>query len=573
MLTQNIFATSIERILRGENLHDFGEWFAKESAAYSPDLPEFKEPGTWRRSALLTARAIWAQVPVPSNGWRARGLPEIGRNDACYCGSGHKYKQCCEPNARNFHLPQEIDMRWITLCELEGEQLIQCVRAMPADMLGEAGLSWNLQGRPEQTVAAMEELFSGAHKLNDRHETALDALLSAYLDMGLESKRLALAQRLVSHPAKELASCAALRWVGMLSDSGQTAQAWAVFQQAKQRNPRYVPWLYSEMTLLISEGRQDEARQRAPLLAAQARKIGIPELADAILAMGERGLAGLNDIRDPQADDDNAFDPDDADIERDIAAFKAWVALIPEQLDMQAASAMYETIVLDDFDSPIAKALPRAIELRKSKALANLDKRWHRQFAVEKPETTNLYGDPVDCFDQEAQVLAFLTKNPQAWFSWDIVDDLLLCAADLRDDASPPELKSAILKLSQWAVQLLRASTEGHAAQLPWAIMNNRPALRCLAQAIQTAADRHDNAVCEQWLSWGLQLNPNDNHGWRELLVERYMHTGRFDEALEVLLRYPSDFPPALHQRSLCYFVQGQPEQAEAILRTASMKF
>ncbi|MBA2542600.1 MAG: SEC-C domain-containing protein, partial [Deltaproteobacteria bacterium] len=27
-----------------------------------------------------------------------RGSPKVGRNDPCSCGSGLKFKKCCEPN-------------------------------------------------------------------------------------------------------------------------------------------------------------------------------------------------------------------------------------------------------------------------------------------------------------------------------------------------------------------------------------------------------------------------------------------------------------------------------------------
>ena len=69
------------RLLRGDSLQDFGDWFA--SAAAAPGGP-VDDP----RAARAMARALWGAVPLPSNHWRARGLPKIERNDPCHCGSG-----------------------------------------------------------------------------------------------------------------------------------------------------------------------------------------------------------------------------------------------------------------------------------------------------------------------------------------------------------------------------------------------------------------------------------------------------------------------------------------------------
>ncbi|QTF91328.1 SEC-C metal-binding domain-containing protein, partial [Halomonas sp. BM-2019] len=43
------------------------------------------------------ARTLWNAAPLPSRGFRPAPLPEPKRNDPCPCGSGKKFKRCCQP--------------------------------------------------------------------------------------------------------------------------------------------------------------------------------------------------------------------------------------------------------------------------------------------------------------------------------------------------------------------------------------------------------------------------------------------------------------------------------------------
>ena len=39
---------------------------------------------------------VWKQTPHPAHRYAAAALPVPERNAACHCGSGRKYKQCCQ---------------------------------------------------------------------------------------------------------------------------------------------------------------------------------------------------------------------------------------------------------------------------------------------------------------------------------------------------------------------------------------------------------------------------------------------------------------------------------------------
>lgn len=81
------------------------------------------------------------------------------------------------------------------------------------------------------------------------------------------------------------------RRVGMLADRGEYAQAWTLFHEAQRLSPDDAQLLQLEMLTLLSEGRDQEARARAPMLAAQARKLGYSDLAQVLVDLGQHGLA------------------------------------------------------------------------------------------------------------------------------------------------------------------------------------------------------------------------------------------------------------------------------------------
>jgi len=44
----------------------------------------------------VMARGLYGITPLPRHGYLRQRLPQPGRNEPCSCGSGRKYKHCCE---------------------------------------------------------------------------------------------------------------------------------------------------------------------------------------------------------------------------------------------------------------------------------------------------------------------------------------------------------------------------------------------------------------------------------------------------------------------------------------------
>ena len=568
------FDQAVERLLHGASLPEFCTWMAQqpnERAAPGADAAE----QDWRRRAQLTmARWLWSHVPVPSNRWRPRPLPAPERNAPCHCGSGRKYKHCCQEFAHAVPPVDENAMLSVALSHTDPALLEpESLRSLPAEALGNAAFGWNERGEAARTVALLEPLFTHQlERLSARHELALDALMDALLRLHQDQRRMALAQHVSASGVLALATTARARLVTMLCDNGDYPGAWALLQTARRHAPQDPQLWPLEMTVLLSQGRHDEARLRGPLLAAQARKAGLPDLAQALMGLATEGLRSVH--------------APEHDVLDELPGATAWLAIaraVPTgatPADWQAHYAVDEMAVGAKPDRvtgkrPLATTTAPVRELRPRKAMATLERRWHRQCPVSKPDLTLLWSEGADALLQGPgnPALDFLRQHPEAWFSFDILDDLLLASSALRDHGLPDELLAASQRVLDHALAGLRALLGTGPCELPWLVMPNRPALRLLAQAIELAGDRHDDRARETLAAWGLALNPHDNHGWRQLLVPLWLEQSRFDEALALLERYQGDLPPSEHLRALTLFALGRQPEAETVLRAAHAQY
>ena len=558
----NFLEEAITRLLHGEALEPFCQWFSHEAITQtSPDEPLPAEAiDEHLRYQKGRARELWQSLPVPSNRWRPRPLPRMERNSPCHCGSGRKYKQCCAQFG-DLSIPAKKEGLYVlALSRAEPDMLLPGkLREIPPLALGMAADGWNHAGRHVHTAAVLEPLFEQLDGLDQRHELAFDVLVDALQSLGLHNRRVTLCDRVAMSRNKDLATAARCRKVSILSDQGENDAAWALLEEARRLNPTNPQLWHLELTLLHSQGRFDEARLRAPVLAATARKAGLRDVADMLLELGERGFdmafgADEDDVDDD--DDDDVYDIDEAQ----------WTALCeqaPGSVDAAACSALYrvERIGAQDGEPPTLSITP-------TRKLADLQQRWSRRFAATKPMLTSPVGDASALLGGLSEAAQFLKDHPGAWLGIDVLDDLLLAATELCDDPEvPASVVRATRRLADHAVAVLRAVVGPEPARLEWADANSRPALRVLAQAIHNALIPPDMPRVEELASWSLELNPDDNHGWRVLVAVQMLNRGDYAKAMTLLDRYPHDMPPMACARVLCLFALGQVDAAEAALR------
>jgi tetratricopeptide (TPR) repeat protein len=556
-----LFQEALLRLLNDEMLAPFCDWFSagmlaalQAERAFAPS--ELDEA---RRYQQHMARQLWGHVPVPSNRWRARGLPKVERNGPCHCGSGRKYKQCCSAFEHE-PLPMPVDALMVMALGVAGPEMLtpEKLRQIPAQALGEAAMNWNEEGLAGKTRGVLGPVFENSKALDERHEMALDALVDAMQSLGQDRLRHQLLEQMSHHTNKALATAARCRLVSVLADQGEDEKAWKLFHETSRFNPNDPQLWPLELTLLLSQGRREEALLRVPLLMARARQAGLDDLADALARVAKGGMEAAYAARGSAASLDDPVG-------------QAWLDLASATPDAPDTEALLTLYKVDRFEPEEKGKSVVVAAFKPAKKLADLNLRWRRRFMVGKPEMTSLHADVETLLGSLPEALTFLGMNPAAWLSAEVLDDLLLAAMELCEEDAPSDVVAAARRVADHALAVMQALAGG--AQLHWIDPNTRPLLRCLAVAVELARMTRDTVRAMDLLRMGLALNPNDNHGWRAQLAPLLIEDRQYPAALALFAQYPDDMPPSEHLHALALFGSDKKDEAEAMLREAHKDF
>ena len=215
-----------------------------------------------RGLASVLGRQIWNATPLPSNDWRPRPIPAPGRNDPCPCTSGKKFKQCC---AKLAEVPSiETDEIWgVVIGELTPDELDRLVAAkrIPLGCMGTAAQAMLDDHRPDDAVRLLAPMF--APPLDRLDIRLLDALSDAYQMQGDDDARIAMLESLHSTAPRIFRAEAAQRLASIYADLGDRERSWECFRSAVRIDPDSPGPAVLEVTMLVSEGRNDEAKDRA----------------------------------------------------------------------------------------------------------------------------------------------------------------------------------------------------------------------------------------------------------------------------------------------------------------------
>ena len=106
--------------------------------------------------AIVLGRQLWNAIPLPGNDFRPRPLAEPGRNEACFCGSGRKFKQCC---ARLPRMPgPDLQELWpIVLQHLGPDDRARAIarKRIPVDALAVLAIEHSEAGSPRKGVKSL----------------------------------------------------------------------------------------------------------------------------------------------------------------------------------------------------------------------------------------------------------------------------------------------------------------------------------------------------------------------------------------------------------------------------------
>jgi tetratricopeptide (TPR) repeat protein len=231
-----------------------------------------------RRLGLALARSVWQASPNPATRFACPRLPSPQRNEPCYCGSGVKFKHCCEPLSRNVPLKDANLLgevlrllprtKWKTLPDSQ----------VDIDRVAHFARELQAQGDNTSALALLEPWFMRDDAFIARRELLFDLLTNVYFDLGKPRKKTQLLERAVRHGDRTLKSAALQRLASIASDRGDFTKAWALFGEAEQIDPETVSLSHLQVMLLLSQGREVEAKVAARRWIAKLGRRNDPDL-------------------------------------------------------------------------------------------------------------------------------------------------------------------------------------------------------------------------------------------------------------------------------------------------------
>ena len=531
-----------------------------------------------RRLAALLAQAIWNTMPRPDLGFSTQPLAEPEPGDPCRCGSGAAYRDCCKPAGEVPELPPEV--LWDPLLEqLTEVQLQHAVHsgAVPQPLLAKVADRWLALERPGRAVALLEPLFAGnLADLDEPFEPALDVLCDAYDALDHWKKKQAFLLRVTEEASATLKSAAWQRLSVMFIDEGDFDFATEAFTQAQRHGPEHPGTALLEITLLAARHRDDHARARAQFWQHQLRRAG--HEGSGIYEFLARAR------EDPQQalmmSQASAMDPSLLRLRDWLGAIAArpWPTLPLEVIEDPLHTADARQLPLFD---PELLPLPPAVAsgsggccaVIPTRALAALERGWHRVFPADKPLSTLLAGPGPEhervwqCYDW----LDYLEANPASADSLDVLDDLAT-ALYVHPESSLPWVSRVMLDpvLARAEAMLRHNIGRAGAGTLPWIDPRNRPALRLLFRCYRRHAEAGDDARAVAVMELLLELNPRDNHGVRAELMNHYLRAHEDEKALGLARRFPTDvLADMAYGEVLALYRLGHQERAALVLHEA----
>lgn len=515
-----LFEVSAKVLARSADPAAYLDWIAEAGPSLAPAMARAIDPRTGPVGLAFRAMgvAIYNAMPLPEAGFQMRRLREPGRNEPCLCGSGRKYKHCCLPLRGTLDLSGYNALRHVL--DALARKRFAGLPASRVDPLAvwDTARQWHEEGDDERAAALLEPWFAGEGALSEKLEPHFDQLMDCYFALGRERKRDRLVAAALARGERSLRAAALQRRSAMLADRGDSAGAWEAFRDAQREEPENPSHAALELTLLVARGEIERARDRAAFWIANLERRRDPAFAD---------LIGF--LRRVQAD------PYAAMAEGDRKRIPALDRLATLFAGAPAPQAHY---ALADRGEAGRVLAPQA-------ALAKTESRWRERFPQVKPGLTATQHGETGMWDDPHPWLDFLERNPLAWQSFDVLDDLAMAVEALPVMGAGATVLEPLLERGLALLEvILGAAADGGTVQWGWS--ENRPALRMLAHLTYRAAAAMDRgASSERFVALGerlIALNPGDNHYVREPLTRAYLARGCPEKAVALAERFPEDF-------------------------------
>ncbi|WP_010628047.1 SEC-C domain-containing protein [Halomonas sp. KM-1] len=494
--------------------------------------------------AQAMAPILWSQTPLERAGFTCEPLARPGRNEPCWCDSGRKTKHCCGAVAMPAEVPDHL-MWMLSLRDWKGPTLKAALESghAPAQALLEAGLIAAETGQRGRAQQILESLFQRADwsRLPAQAEPAFELLIDLYQERGFTRKRAELLDEVLDRGPLFLRGVALERLCLMHLDSDDLDSARAAFVRAQQALPDSPTLAYIEAMLLLHEGHEQEAAERARFWFRRlARKGDLePEQLQFLADLAENPGATLAD---------QLLNAEE-DLAEPLASLQALLAELPPAPGLN-----------------IGETENGELEYRSSAREDTLFAAWQKHFQVDVDDDSalGLKGDP---WLQAGDWLRELCAHPEWLDSPRVVQSLTLALTSRFGSLpwmSPSLFEPLSDRLERW-LERIRGEGEG---PFLWDSADNAVLLRtglALVVGMERGARERSRRLAERLLT----LDDQDSLGLQELVLDQLLREGRDREALSVTETQRDDTPVLglLMGRALALFRLQRIDEANEALR------
>ena len=529
-------------VWRGATAEEAIGQIAKSGASLAPEMAAGIDPGAGVTEFFrLVGRGMWNATPQPAHGFRLTKLPEPGRNDPCFCGSGRKFKHCCS-GMPEFPLHPSLMLSRLLMAMPRKHWQMLAHSQVNREWVLAVVVGWQKEGDFESIVDLLEPWFKGENAIRDQDAELLDCLLDAYADLDKPRKRKMLAKEAIERGERQAKYVGWQRLALMEMDAGNFSASHHALKEAMRAAPDAADLGPLEVMLLIGEGKNQLARDRAQFWLAKMARLRDPEL--------QQGMDWLRSVVE---------DPDQAMM--DVAqANDPHVDLLSKLIVTAPPPKCHYRI--EPVENSTGPFMP---EPDLVKALSA----WEKAFPVSQPSLTHPTSWNTEAWIDAPRWLPLLQKQPILWHSFEVLDDLV-CALDGYESlGASAVLIPKLLNRGSMLFDLVLSGSNAEGLKCEWGWIENRPALRLLARRAVDEADSIDpvrrEAAFELKRRMVEVLNPHDNHGFRAAVVGGLIARGKSEEAILLAGRYPDDFADMKFNLVLAHYANGQMDEAQRI--------
>lgn len=558
---QSFLFDCIQQIHQLQDPARFFRWVKENYSRYFADFIDTNSAEEVNAISLSTTRPIWNVTPLKSNHYQPKPLPKMGRNDRCYCGSGRKYKQCCQVFETQIPTLSTEEI-WPILIEILSEDELKEVislKVMPITALIEIAEHAFDDGELEFCCQTLEMLLSDESiALKEAADPAVNLLCNALDDLGEKQRKHERLAALSKSDDKWKSSSAYQRIASISLDAGKPDKAWDSFKTAQRLTPNSPMLDLLELSLLIGEHKYQQAQQRAKTIKHKWIKNQHDQDYPETFVFIERVI-----LEPEKLLLDGYSEQDRQTLDR----LQSWVL----NAEQNPVALDYK---LETFKSPAIETDPFAREtqcfLAPPTAVQRVEKIWLDVFLDEKPFLTEIMVESKDYFQSTSEWLSFLEENPLAYNSMSILDDIVTHLQAYEGLDFDPTFDNILNPIYQQVANILAIG--GDEKLYDWSWMENRPLLRILMNQLHACWRRGESRQATSLAQQLLRLNPNDNQGIRSLLMNAYLEQSEYQQAVDLAQIYDDSFFPEISLgKVLALYQLGQLEAAEAAwLRTKS---